>query len=90
MNNERRTNINSTVAKLNSLKEEMRKLLFEVKTIKQDEIQQYSAYLNDKKDLTKWVNINAVINLHSAHKFAAHSIDDITSIIYYLETASKY
>lgn len=91
MNNERRTNINSTVAKLNSLKEEMRKLLSEVKTIKQTEIQQYSAYLNDKNRLDELDNIDAAVNnLYSAEEFVAQSIDDITSAVYYLETAIEY
>ncbi|MDE6726259.1 MAG: hypothetical protein K2J79_11725 [Ruminiclostridium sp.] len=91
MNNERRTNINSTVAKLNSLQEEMSKLLSEVKTIKQAEIQQYSAFLNDKNKSDKVNNIDAAVNnLYSAEEFAAHSIDNIASAIYYLETASEY
>lgn len=92
MNNERRTDISSTITKYNSLQKELLKLLSEVKSIKKSEIEQYSSYLTDKSKSDKEADRvdAAVSNLYSAQEFAASAIDDIASAVYYLETASEY
>lgn len=91
MNKERKSEINATVAELNHLKEKLSEQLSNVKTIKCDEIKQYSAYLSDKNKSDEVDNIDAAVNnLYSAEEYVAASIDSITEAIFFLETASEY
>lgn len=92
MNKKRKSEINATVEELNHLKEKLSEQLSNVKTIKCDEIKQYSAYLSDKNKSDEEVdNIDAAVNnLYSAEEYVAASIDSITEAIFYLETASEY
>lgn len=91
MNKERKSEINTTIAELNHLKEKMSEQLSNVKTIKCNEIKQYSAYLRDNNKSDEVEKIDAAVsNLYSAEEYVAASIDNITEAIYFLETAAEY